>query len=160
MKITKKTLWVKFAPFADQEKIAQIREKITDCAIFDFWKLSIGEFSLMLNGGLPTQLSKILESNKTTVCDAIKVINACEKFTKEFEQVMKSLEIPMDSKERKAANAMIELSPTENILNFCLDQFGQNPTKGGFNEDITLLEFLIRKKKVYNDTVFQKAYNK
>ena len=155
MKITRSTKWAAFAPFATVERIAQIKEKITDCAIFDFWGMTIGEFSQMLDKGLPARLEKELEKD-VTVYDVVKILNACEKFLKEFEKSMKILEVPLDADEERAAGVMLDSSPIESMLNFSLTYFGQHPVKGGYNEEITLLEYRIKKKDVYNSIMYQK----
>lgn len=154
MKITRKTKWAEFVPFANEERIAQIREKITDCAIFDFWGLSIGEFSPMLDGGVPAKLSKGL--NNATVHEAIKIINACGKFLKEFENAMKSTEVEMTADETKALSMVtIQLTPIENLLTFAQGFFGLKDF--GEAEKITLIEYYIAKKKSASDAQYQRA---
>lgn len=160
MKINNSTKWAEFAPFATPTRLAQLREKITGCANFDFWSLTIGEFSPMLDGDFPDKIKEILEDKKTTVFKAVELINAVDKFNKEFAEIMQSMEIELESDEQKAVSMMPTLKPIENILNFCLDNFGTDPKTGRFNEEITLIEFLIRKRYVHANSVYQRALNK
>lgn len=160
MKITNKTKWAEFAPFATPQRVAQLREKITDCAIFDFMALKIGDFSPMLSGGMPEEIKSKIENPNITVFEVIRWLNAIDEFLKKFSSIMESMEIEVESDEKQALAFMPQLSPLENILNFCLDNFGQHPVKGGFNEDITLVEFIMRKRHVHAQNVYQRALNK
>lgn len=159
MKITKSTKWIDFEPFITPERLAQLRETVTDCAFFDFWQLTIGDFSIMLSNGFPEDLQNQMNNIKITVFEVIKIMNATDKFMKEFSSVMLSYDMQLKPEEMQASSYCPEFSPIENMLNFCLDEFGPHPTKGGFNEEITLLEYNIRKKKRYSDSMYQRALN-
>lgn len=169
MKITANTLWSDFSVFATEERLAQLREHISDCAFFDFWSMTVGDFYVMINKGMPKPFIEEIEKkskkvlgikipckNKLTVFEYVKMVNATEKFFADFAAEMNSMQMEMKNDEKLAASYMVGTQPIEDILNFCLDNFGQHPTKGGFNEDITLREYLFRKKKVFNDSIFQR----
>lgn len=151
MNITKSTLWADFAPFATPERMAQLREKITDCAVFDFWKLTIGDFAELITIGFIDEMKDL-----RTVEDVIMFLNASDKFLEDFANMMKNFEVPMTNEEKEASASLPEFSPIESMLSFCLEKFGQHPTKGGYNEEITLQEFRIARKRAYSDALFQR----
>lgn len=155
MKITKKTLWSEYILFATPENIAQLKEKI-DCAIFDFWQIDIGDFSVMYEKGAPPQLLPILENPKATVFECIPIIKACEKFIQEFDAVMKQYYIPPTEDEKRALRGLPEMRLDESMLTFLKDYFGQHPTQGGFNETHTLKEYELAKRDDFIKRKFAK----
>ena len=155
MKITRGTKWVEFAPFVNEERIALLRERITDSAIFDFWGLSIGEFSPMLNGGLPKELDAQIKRDGITVHEVIEITNAAEGFLKEFEKVLSSLELDSTADEKEAHSYMPDFAPIESMLIFTQKYF--NLKSFGEAEKISVLEYLLAKKATYSDAIYQKA---
>ena len=155
MRIDKKTKWVEFAPFVNEERMVQLRDSITDCAIFDFWKLTIGEFSPLLNGELPAELQKQLENRDITVFEVIMIVNSNEKFLLEFQTVIDSYEIELEAEEKEASSFMPDFLPYENMLIFTQKYFGLNDF--GSAEKISMLEYMIAKKSSYSDAIYQRA---
>ena len=156
MEITRSTKWNLILPFLTAERIAQLKASISDCAIFDFWQMDLGGFSQMLGGGLPDDLAKELQKEETTVQDAISIFNACEKFLKEFENVMKQYYIQPTKEEEYSMRGVPEMTVIEAMHEFCLSHFGQNQSKGGYNENITLIEYAMAKKANFVSRMQQK----
>ena len=149
MKVTRQTKWNLVVPFLDSEKIAQLKNTIQDCAIFDFWQLEIKDFAQLLGGGVPDAFVEKLQSDETTVQDAISIFNACENFLKEFEAVMKQYYIQPTKEEEFAMRGVPDMTVIEAMHEFILSHFGQHPTKGGYNENITLIEYAMAKKATF-----------
>lgn len=158
MIINRETKWAEFAPFATLERVAQLRDKITDCAIFDFMQITIGDFSEMTEFGMPEQLRKELENKDISVFEVLRMINACEKFMKDFSNVMQRYQITPDLREQQASIGLPEFSPIENMLIFCQSFFGL--PNFGEAEKITILEFKIAKKKSFSDAMYQRNLSK
>lgn len=154
MIINRQTKWTEFAPFATIERVARLREKITNCATFDFWQLTIGDFAEMTEYGIPGELRERLNSKETSVYEAVEIINACEKFLSDFKNLMEHYVITPDLKEQQASIGLPEFSPIENMLIFCQSFF--HLPNFGEAEKITILEFVIAKKKSYCDIMFER----
>jgi len=154
MKITRQTKWADFLPFATEERLARLKEAIPDCATFDFWQLTIGDFSQMLEEGLPAILKKELERKDVTVLEVLEIMNAAEKFLKDFYNSMKNFEIELSPDEKSAASACPEFTPTESMLIFTQKYF--NHKHFGESEEITMIEYYMAKKSTYSDAVYQR----
>lgn len=154
MKITRQTKWFEFQPFATPERVAQLKEAIQDCAPFDFWQLTIGDFSQMLTDGLPDILKKDLEKKDITIIEVIELMNAAEKFLTDFYNSMKNFEVELSPDEKSAAGACPEFTPTESMLIFAQKYFGHKDF--GESEKITMIEYYIAKKSSYSDAVYQR----
>ena len=159
MKINKRTKWANIAPLVTPEILAQLKESLPGCVIFDFWQLTIGDFSEMLKNGVPTSLIKRIEKRGATVFEVVQILNACEKFLIEFSEVMQQFEIQPTPDEKQAASFCPEFTPTESLLIFTRKYFG---TVRGFGEaeEITLYEYYIAKKDSFSDAIYQRQLSK
>jgi hypothetical protein len=149
MNITRSTKWNSILPFLTAERIAQLKESISDCAIFDFWQFDLGDFSQMISGHVPDKLWQKMQDDDMSVEQAVSLMNAIEPFLKEFEAVMKQYYIQPTAEEEFAMRGTPETTVIEAMHEFILSHFGQHPTKGGYNENITLIEYAMAKKATF-----------
>lgn len=154
MKITRKTKWHKVVPFLTDERLAQLKNSIPDCAFFEFWKMDIGDFSLMLEYGIIEKWFKRMQEPDIEVLEAVSYANACEAFMKEFEATMKQYFIPPTDDEERAMIGLPEVGIIESMLVFCRGYFGHKDF--GESEKITLEEYLIAKKDTFTKQMFSK----
>lgn len=164
MKITRKTKWAKVAPFLNEERLAQLKKGIQDCAFFEFWKMDIGDFSLMLQYGVIEEWHKRITGtekwykklfkSKVEVYEAMTYINACDAFMKEFKSVMNQYYIEPTDDEESAMLGLPESSVIESMLVFCRNYFRHKDF--GESEKITLEEYLMAKKDTYTSQMFSK----
>ena len=156
MKIDNKTKMKDFIYFATDERMLEIRKQLgTDCD-FDFWDLTIGEFSAIFDNKIPEPIQKRIEDDNITVFEVAKLQNGFIEFLDKFKEIEKTLEIQKDGDEVRALSSCVELTPVENMLIFCQKYFGHKDF--GQSEKITLLEYIIARKAQYNEIMFQKTY--
>lgn len=155
MKIDKNTLWRDLAPFLTDKIMAELKEKITDSAFFlDFWNMKCGHFVAVFEGGTPQPIIEVLEKPTLTVFEAVKFLNGFDEFVKDFFEALEKLNIVLSADEIQASKNLIEISATEGILLFNQMFFGLHDF--GSAEKITLIEYLIARRKTYNDSLFQR----
>lgn len=159
LSINRKTKWAVFAPYATPNRVAQLREKITDCAtFFDFWQMTIGDFSQMTENGLPEELKKIVEDKDVTVYEVIEIINAAKKFVDDFSKAMANYKIEAEGDEITAASFCPDFKPIESMLIYTRKYFGLRNFEEA--EKITLLEYYLAKKDSYSEAIFQRSLQK
>ena len=159
LSINKKTKWAVFAPYATPQRVAQLRDKITNCAsFFDFWQMSIGDFSQMIENGLPDELKMHVENKEITVYEVIEILNAADKFLNDFSKALSNYKIEPEGDEITASSFCPEFKPIESMLIFTREYFGLK--NFGDAEKITLLEYYLAKKDSYSKAIFQRSLQK
>lgn len=158
MIISKTTTWTEFQPFATEERMAKIRETVTDCAIFDFWQMSIGDFSPCFEGGMPSDMVEMLNKENITVFEVVAIQNAVISFVKEFTEAMQIFTLLPDNDTLSAQSGIPNFSPIENMLIFTREYFGLH--NFGSAESMTLLEYMLAKKHDYARQLFDRNRSK
>ena len=149
--ITEKTKWNEVSPLLSEEEIKKLQKKITALFHFDFYQLTIGDFSEMIEGKTPDKLDRLLVNEIVTVFEVIKLKNAIEKFVKDFSTELQSYEIKSDP---IATANLPQFNLIQSMLIFTRSYFGLH--NFGDAEKITLLEFSLAKRHTYAQQIFEK----
>lgn len=159
MKVSKKTPFIDIALFCDYIKDSSKKE-LTDKAEEELggcWDLTFREFFELSRGNFECKGIDLSHPEKLTVlqyywCERFKA------FVDEFSATLDKLQAPQSIEAQKASQACLDVTFEESVLIFCREYFNLHCFADVYG--ITLGEFLIAKKDVYNKTAFERAMSK
>lgn len=147
---------VEFLPFATDERLAYFKDNIKECASFNFWDLTIGDFSLLINNKIPEKIEHLIDYRKynLTIRQYIEGQNAIEAFMDQFKNEMEACYLPPTAEEEEAMVNLPKFTVIENMLIFVKERFVGKDYE--FAEKLTLYEYRLEKKKAYSDALFNR----
>lgn len=161
MRIDKETKYFAVAPLLrclPTEKIKEIEQKAVECVLGadGFMGLTIGQLIRLMNSDI-TAIIGTKDPNEITVFDYY-TINQIRTFVDDYIGKLEGLNPIPTNEERAAQKICLKVSAAEGFLLFAREYFGLHSFSDA--EKVTLADFLIAKKDVYNKAMYQRELNR